>query len=159
MTSFGMNLQELNNNGQSLKVFLLTGFFLFLGALLGWVVMTTINRAYSNFKQRTSLLKRKKPQFDRDWMKTWKLCIIRPKRGLTALFQRGVALGLLTGGRYDPQGYVYAYNLLVDGEDSMSLDTWTLGRFSLEIQYLLGVRRIPTDEEYHTMWNTREKYL
>lgn len=147
---FGMNIQELNQNGQSINTFLLTLFVLLISAICVWAFAVTINCAFENFKQRTVMMRSKNADVDQLWREMLKGALAHPGRAWTVA-SKGMGLGVLTGGRYDFGGFFYAYQILCNGERSVT-PSWKRGRLFEELRYFLGLRRLLGEEEFKEVW-------
>lgn len=159
---FGMNLQELNRNGQHVWAFLITSFVLFVVFLALYALATMVYIARNNYKERSVLLK---PELDTiarksifsDWefkrrvQKRWS-----PSR-LCALVRRGLLLALLSGGRFDPKGYEYEHrNWDITDEKAAPFKNPIPDRYGREFKYFLGLHRLPREENYDQLWKVRD---
>ena len=152
-----MNLQELNQSGKKLWVFLMTGFILFISAFAAWAVAASVKKARANFAQRRGLLdealRTRLHSLRYGRFGTWKYFIGRPRLLNTAV-RKGLLLGILTGGLYDPKGILY-FRALVKRRAKIVPSSWAPGRFKQEMKYFLGVNRLPEDESYEQVWRLR----
>ena len=155
---FGMNLQELNQSGKTLQAFLITGFLLFIGAVTAWGIATLTKRAQENFAQRCDLLDEAlSSNSHRQYAPEIQKAVIRHPILISTAVRKGLLTALLTRGRYDPKGMMYLEDLSREGYSSLeSLSrSWAPGRFKQEVKYLLGINRLPENEEYEHVWRVR----
>ena len=149
-----MNLQELNQSGKSLRVFLLTGFLLFIGAVTAWKIAVVVKQAQANFTQRRHLLSHSFWLQSLDLRKAqWKYLASQP-RLLKTVAEKGFLMGMFTRGRYDPKAFRYINEMILE-RGIPSPDPWAPGRFKQEIKYLLGINRLPENEDYGHVWRVR----
>lgn len=148
---FGMNLQELNQSGQKLKVFLITTAVMFVASVMVWALASTIVTAYQNFKRRSKALKKDLFEIRRH---AWYHSSSSSQKRWTHLLKwfdmitQGLTLGVISGGRYDPRAFAVAELR----RNSVTVEPAIKDRWAKELQYFLGVKRIPEDEDYESLW-------
>ena len=160
---FGMNIQELNQEGQGIRAFIVTGVIIFVIFLLLYAVATAVNVAHINYKERSLLLgselhkikvqasfglyERKHKGLTVKWRPSWYL----------ALARRGLSLAFISKGRFDPKGYEYAHRDWDIRDPSEAEFKQPLpDRYWSEVKYFLGFHRLPREEDYETLWKMRD---
>ncbi|KAL9052298.1 MAG: hypothetical protein Q9162_005500 [Coniocarpon cinnabarinum] len=155
---FGMNIQELNGSGQRIWVFVLTAIVCLLGLLSTYGIAMTLNVASTNYRQRSLehkvhidyILKN-----DAHGASFPKLLfnLIR-KHGVKVIYRKGLSLGLLSRGRFDPVAVRQAAEWNVDKANSP-----LPGRLWQEWKYFLGLAKLHEKEDPNTPWRVRGDHL
>ena len=168
-SAFGMNIQELNQSGRSLQVFLVSTAVVFGSLLVLWIAASTVFTAHSNFQRRTELLEADLDQIRRERQKIGRARYARERQKLggarygreragTSWYEllrtsarRHLNLGSISKGRFDPQAFK---NVMLYGEPGYTYN----GQWIQEAVYFLGLKRVPEDEDYTSVWQSRRDY-
>ena len=155
---FGMNIQELNQSGKSIKTFFLTAFMLLAGAILGWTFVAVVNRAHDNLGQRDTILKTRYPYIQGKLNRVRLFAWQNPRLGIKFL-REGLLLCLLTGGLYDIRGMVFLYDFIREEDEAvraqLQFPVWPSGRHFREWRHFLGLQRLPEEEDFNQVWAVR----
>ena len=159
---FGMNIQELNQNGQSLTTFIATGLVLFAVSLILYATASVINVARNNFKDRSRILnddleyiedKSVFSKWEEHWFKAFRLRW-SPSRCLSIL-RRGLWLGVISRGRFDPKAYELSHQDVDIQKKEAEIELPIKTRLFQELKYFLGLNRLPQDEDQNIPWKVR----
>ncbi|KAL9087552.1 MAG: hypothetical protein Q9159_003568 [Coniocarpon cinnabarinum] len=162
---FGMNLQELNNNGRSIGAFIATGLILFVAFIFLYAFATAFNIARNNFKERSRLLYRdiRKTEANSQGSGFRRLQHTKLQWNFgrwKAMIRRGLLLAIVSRGRFDPKGYQHYHELwnTLEGQEEKQVKQPIPERHRKELKYFLGLHRLPYDEDYDSLWKQQQQY-